>query len=68
MCVLSCSSLTNIKIDLQIKTIEVVAMYCKCFFDYISRISRGVTSNEAEEAVASSLFYARTRACIGDII
>ena len=29
---------------------------------------RGVASNEAEEAVASSLFCARTRARIGDII
>ena len=30
--------------------------------------SRGVASNEAEEAVATSLFCARTRAHIGDII
>ena len=30
-------------------------------------VSRGVASNEAEEAVASSLFCARTRARIGDI-
>ena len=31
-------------------------------------VFRGVASNEAEEAVASSLFCARTRARIGDII
>ena len=40
--------------------------------DSISDLSelfpRGVASNEAEEAVASSLFCARTRARIGDII
>ena len=30
--------------------------------------SRGVASNEAEEAVPSSLFCARTRTRIGDII
>ena len=30
--------------------------------------SRGVASNEAEEAVASSLFCARTRTHIGDIV
>ena len=30
-------------------------------------IGRGVASNEAEEAVASSLFCVRTRARIGDV-
>ena len=34
----------------------------------ISRPVRGVASNEAEEAVASSLFCAKTCACIGNMI
>ena len=38
---------------------EILAIYV---------MSRGVASNEAEEAVASSLFCVRTRRSIGDVL
>ena len=41
---------------------------CLREFAFCSYKSRGVASNEAKEALASSLFCARTHACIGDII
>ena len=42
--------------------------WSNCQKFYTAGLVRGVASNEAEEAVASSLFCARTRAHIGDII
>ena len=35
---------------------------------WFGSLCRGVASNEAEEAVASSLFCVRTRARIGDVL
>ena len=63
---------------LQFESVKATYLNCAFLFffggDCIGEICilytehRGVASNEAEEAVASSLFCARTRARIDDII